>query len=69
LFYYRTSEISERSFPKLKTIFEPKFEYAIAFHGWTQDSFCVGGNAESADASLIGEIKDAIKQKLQGTNV
>ena len=28
-----------------------------------QDSICVGGNAESADAGLIGEIKDAIKHK------
>ena len=59
-----STEISERSFPKLRTIFEPKFEYAIAFHGWTQDFICVGGNAESADAGLIGEIRDAIKQKL-----
>jgi phage replication-related protein YjqB (UPF0714/DUF867 family) len=64
-----STEISERSFPKLKTIFEPKFEYAIAFHGWGQDSICVGGNAESADAGLIGEIKDAIKHELQGTKI
>lgn len=64
-----STEISERSFPKLKTIFEPKFEYAIAFHGWTQDSICVGGNAESADAGLIVEIKNAIEHKLQGTNI
>jgi phage replication-related protein YjqB (UPF0714/DUF867 family) len=63
------TEISERSFPKLKTIFEPKFEYSIAFHGWTEDSICVGGNAESADSGLIGEIKDAIKSKLQGSNI
>jgi phage replication-related protein YjqB (UPF0714/DUF867 family) len=63
------TEINERSFPKLKTIFEPKFEYSIAFHGWTEDSICVGGNAESADAGLIGEIKDAIKSKLQGSNI
>jgi phage replication-related protein YjqB (UPF0714/DUF867 family) len=64
-----STEISQRSFPKLRTIFESKFEYAIAFHGWTQDSICVGGNTESADVGLIGEIKDAIKQKLQGTNI
>jgi phage replication-related protein YjqB (UPF0714/DUF867 family) len=64
-----STEISQRSFSKLGTIFEPKFEYAIAFHGWTQDSICVGGNAESADAGLIEEIKDAIKEKLQGTNI
>jgi phage replication-related protein YjqB (UPF0714/DUF867 family) len=66
-----STEISERSFPKLKTIFEPKFEYSIAFHGWKEDSICVGGNAESADAGLIGEIKKAIKDALviAGSNI
>jgi phage replication-related protein YjqB (UPF0714/DUF867 family) len=28
-----STEISEKSFPKLNTIFGPKFEYSIAFHG------------------------------------
>jgi phage replication-related protein YjqB (UPF0714/DUF867 family) len=66
-----STEISERSLPKLKTIFGPKFEYSIAFHGWKEDSICVGGNAESADAGLIGEIKDAIKGALvtEGSNI
>lgn len=58
------TEISERSFPKLRTIIEPKFEYAIAFHGWDDNSICVGGNAESVDAGLIDEIRDLIKNKL-----
>jgi len=58
------TEISERSFPKLRTIIEPKFEYAIAFHGWSDDSICVGGNAESIDAGLIDEIRDSIRNKL-----
>jgi phage replication-related protein YjqB (UPF0714/DUF867 family) len=58
------TEISERSFPKLRTIIEPKFEYAIAFHGWDDNSICVGGNAESIDAGLIEEIRDSIKHKL-----
>ena len=51
-------------FPKLNTIFGPKFEYSIAFHGWTQESICVGGSTESADNGLIREIKDAIKNVL-----
>jgi phage replication-related protein YjqB (UPF0714/DUF867 family) len=64
------TEISERAFPKLRTIIEPKFEYAIAFHGWDDDSICVGGNAESIDAGLVEEIKDAIKNALpQGSNI
>ena len=53
---------SEKSFPKLNAIFGQKFEYSIAFHGWTQDSICVGG---SADNDLIDEIRDAIKVALQ----
>jgi len=52
------TKISERSFPKLRTIIEPKFEYAIAFHGWDDNSICVGGNADSIDAGLIDEIRD-----------
>jgi phage replication-related protein YjqB (UPF0714/DUF867 family) len=58
------TEISERSFPKLRTIIEPKFEYAIAFHGWGNDSICVGGNAESIDAHLVDDIRVSIKNKL-----
>jgi phage replication-related protein YjqB (UPF0714/DUF867 family) len=64
------TEISERSFPQLRTIIEPKFEYAIAFHGMDENFICVGGNAESADAGLIEEIRDAIKNALpQGSNI
>jgi len=58
------TEISERSFPKLRTIIESKFEYAIAFHGWDDNSICVGGNADSIDAGLIDEIRDSIKHTL-----
>ena len=66
-----STELSEKSFPKLNTIFGHKFEYSIAFHGWTQDSICVGGSRESADNGLIGEIKDAIKNALiaEGSNI
>jgi phage replication-related protein YjqB (UPF0714/DUF867 family) len=65
------TEISERSFPKLELIFGSKFEYSIAFHGWLQDSICVGGSKESADAGLIGEIKEAISDALiaKGSNI
>lgn len=64
------TEISERSFPQLRTIIEPKFEYAIAFHGMNANFICVGGSAESIDAGLVEEIKDAIKNALpQGSNI
>jgi phage replication-related protein YjqB (UPF0714/DUF867 family) len=63
------TEISERSFPKLRTIIQPKFEYAIAFHGMEENFICVGGNAESADAGLIEEIRDSIKGKLNVSSI
>jgi phage replication-related protein YjqB (UPF0714/DUF867 family) len=63
------TEINERSFPQLRTIIEPKFEYAIAFHGMEQNFICVGGNAESADAGLIEEIRDSIKHGLNDPSI
>ena len=57
-----STELSEKSFPKLNSIFGQKFEYSIAFHGWKQNSICVGG---SVDNDLKGEIKDAIKSALE----
>jgi len=63
------TEINERSFPQLRTIIETKFEYAIAFHGMEQNFICVGGNAESADAGLIEEIRDSIKHELNDPSI
>ena len=57
-----STELSEKSFPKLYAISRQKFEYSIAFHGWKQDFICVGG---SADTDLKCEIKDAIKKALK----
>lgn len=57
-----STELSEKSFPKLNAIFGQKFEYSIAFHGWTQNSICVGG---SANNDLIDEIRGAIKNALK----
>jgi phage replication-related protein YjqB (UPF0714/DUF867 family) len=63
-----STEISEKLFPKFNTIFGPKFEYSIAFHGWKQDSICVGGSTNNV---LKGEIKDKIKSalKAKGSNI
>jgi hypothetical protein len=55
--------------PKLGTIIEPKFEYAIAFHGMEENFICVGRNAESADAGLIEELRDSIKDKLNDSSI
>jgi phage replication-related protein YjqB (UPF0714/DUF867 family) len=59
-----STEISQKSFPKLNTIFGRTFEYSIAFHGWTKDFICVGGSKQSTENGLIREIKDAIKNTL-----
>jgi phage replication-related protein YjqB (UPF0714/DUF867 family) len=63
-----STEISEKSFPKLNTICGLKFEYYIAFHGWNKDSICVGG---SRGNELIGIVKNAIKDalKAQGSDI
>jgi phage replication-related protein YjqB (UPF0714/DUF867 family) len=44
-----STDISEESFPKLKTVIGRHFEYAVAFHGFSKkhnqdpDSICIGG--------------------------
>jgi len=32
------AKIDEDSFPKLKTVIGYNFEYAVAFHGWSENS-------------------------------
>jgi phage replication-related protein YjqB (UPF0714/DUF867 family) len=61
-----STDISEESFPKLKTVIERRFEYAVAFHGWDEDSICIGG---SAPASLKHDIKTAIQSVISGIDV
>jgi phage replication-related protein YjqB (UPF0714/DUF867 family) len=67
-----STEISEKSFPKLNTIYGPKFEYSIAFHGWDRDNICVGGRKDNNTVDKLKvEIKDAIEKTLkeQGSNI
>jgi phage replication-related protein YjqB (UPF0714/DUF867 family) len=65
-----STEINPESFPQLNTIIRPNpiFNYSIAFHGWRENSVCVGGNPKNPDTSLIGEIRDAIKKTLEERN-
>jgi len=65
-----STQISEKSFPKLNTIIgdNPTFDYSIAFHGWTEDSICVGGNPHNPDADLKCDIRGAILKALEGAN-
>jgi phage replication-related protein YjqB (UPF0714/DUF867 family) len=58
-----STDINEESFPKLKTVFGRGFEYAVAFHGFDDDSdeksICIGG--KTVDGNLKNEIKEQIE--------
>ena len=70
-----STDISEESFPKLKTIYGRQFKFAISFHGWTGDSICIGGSEPDPDQldcmkeeiSLKEEIKCAIEDAVSGS--
>lgn len=62
-----STDISEESFPKLKMIFGRKFEYSVAFHGWGNDSICIGGGRRSDD--LKQQIKTAIENVVLGSGI
>ncbi len=58
-----STDISEKSFPKLKTVIGRHFEYAVAFHGWDEDSICIGGSApfglkQQIKAKIVSTISD-----------
>jgi phage replication-related protein YjqB (UPF0714/DUF867 family) len=58
-----STDINEESFPKLKSIIGRRFEYSIAFHGWDEDSICIGG---SMPQDLKQKIKEAIVNAVSG---
>lgn len=53
-----STDISRDSFPKLDQIGDRGFEYAVSFHGYSEDVISVGGGAS---ASLKQEVADAIE--------
>lgn len=61
-----STDISEESFPKLKAVIGRHFEYAVAFHGWGEDSICIGG---SAPPPLKREIKTAVERAISGSGI
>ncbi|HET6640732.1 MAG TPA: poly-gamma-glutamate hydrolase family protein [Nitrososphaeraceae archaeon] len=63
-----STDISEESFPKLKTIIGRQFKYAIAFHGWNgeKNSICIGG---TIPYDLKCEIKRAIADAISGSGI
>jgi phage replication-related protein YjqB (UPF0714/DUF867 family) len=61
-----STDISEESFPKLKTVMGRHFQYAMAFHGWGHDSICIGG---SAPTDLKYQIKGAVESATFGSGI
>ena len=61
-----STDISEDSFPKLKTMIRRRFEYAVAFHGWNENSICIGG---AALPDLKQEIKAKIVSAISGSGI
>jgi phage replication-related protein YjqB (UPF0714/DUF867 family) len=62
------TDIYEKSLPMLKTIFGRHFKYAVAFHGWSGDSICIGGSKEDPD-NLKKKIKKAIYDVVSGSGI
>jgi len=61
-----STDISEESFPKLKTIMRRHFEYSVAFHGWGNESICIGG---TMPLDVINEIKKAITKAVTNSGI
>ena len=53
-----STDISEASYPLLAKVASRKFEYALSFHGMTDDRILIGG---AAPTRLRTEIRDAIR--------
>ena len=62
-----STDISEDSFPKLKSVFSRGFKYSVAFHGFggadDEKSICIGG--KTVDATLKQKIKDEIEGEVR----
>ena len=56
------SDISDASFPLLRSISGRGFEHAVAFHGFTKDGVLVGGKAPlPLKEEIVAEIADALE--------
>jgi phage replication-related protein YjqB (UPF0714/DUF867 family) len=62
-----STDIGENSFPKLKTVYPRGFEYAVAFHGFSDEehskSVCIGGITNDT------KLKEDIKMEIESKNV
>jgi phage replication-related protein YjqB (UPF0714/DUF867 family) len=56
-----STDIHPASFPKLNTLINRQFNYAVAFHGFQDDRILIGGGA---DYALKNAIKTAIQQSI-----
>jgi phage replication-related protein YjqB (UPF0714/DUF867 family) len=61
-----STDISEASYPLLAKVATRKFEYAVSFHGMTDDRILIGG---AAPTRLRTEIRDAIRLAINDPKV
>jgi phage replication-related protein YjqB (UPF0714/DUF867 family) len=61
-----STDISEASYPLLGKVSTRKFEYAVSFHGMTDQRILIGG---SAPTRLRTEIRDAIRQAINDPKI
>lgn len=61
-----SNDISEHSFPLLRTIMQRRFRHALAFHGYRGDEVLIGGGA---DHRLKTEVQHAVTGALTGSGI
>ncbi len=61
-----SSELHEASFPRLNTIIQRSFSFAVAFHGFEQEGILIGGGA---DALLKCQVKSVLDLVLDGRDI
>jgi phage replication-related protein YjqB (UPF0714/DUF867 family) len=61
-----STDLSPASFPRLGSVIDRGFTYAVAFHGFDEPEVLIGG---SSSAALKEEIRSAIARVLEGTGI
>ena len=61
-----STDINETSFPRLASVIDRGFAYAVAFHGFDESEILIGGSART---SLKKDIKAAIERATRGSGI
>lgn len=61
--HIHSTDIHPASFPKLEEIHDREFEWAVAFHGYTNGEILVGGTASESDRELVArELEEVLPE-------